>query len=98
MRAGGRGAVDADLSAGALGGEAAGAHPGGGALAESAVGPLDGDDGLGAGRERGAGHDARGLSGADVHGVGRARRDVADDLEEAGYSSLAPATSATRTA
>ncbi len=98
VRAGGRGAVDADLSGGALGGEAAGAHPGGAALAEPAVGPLDGDDGLRAGRDRGAGHDAGGLPGADVREVGRAAATSPTTSREAGYSSLAPATSATRTA
>ncbi|GAA4949935.1 hypothetical protein GCM10023238_15310 [Streptomyces heliomycini] len=74
-------AVHVHLPGGALGGEAAGAHPGDRALAEAAVGPLDGDDGLGAGRERGAGHDAGGLAGADVEEAGRARGDVPDDLE-----------------
>lgn len=76
------GPVHVHLSLGALGGEAAGAHAGHRALAEASVGPLDGDDGLGAGRQRGAGHDAGGLSGADVQQFGMARRDIPDDVQD----------------
>lgn len=74
-------AVDLHLSEGALGVRAVGAHPRDRALAEAAVGPLHGDDGLGAGRHRGAGHDAGGLAGAHVEQLGLARRDIADDRQ-----------------
>lgn len=80
--AGLRRAVHPYLAGGALGGGAVGAHPGDRALAESPVGPLDRDDGLGAGRQRGAGHDAGGLPGAHVRKIRAARRDVADDGED----------------
>ncbi|BCK70667.1 hypothetical protein Srufu_046200 [Streptomyces libani subsp. rufus] len=81
MGAGGGRAVDADLAAGVLGGGAVGAHRGGRPLARAAVGPFDRDDGLGAGRYRGAGHDAGGLTGPDRGQFAAARRDIADDGE-----------------
>ncbi|MGX1252180.1 hypothetical protein RKD48_004691 [Streptomyces ambofaciens] len=77
-------AVHVDVALGALRGQAAGAHAGHRSLAEPAVGPFDGDDGLGAGRERGAGHDAGGLAGAHGDRVGLAGGDVPDDLQNGG--------------
>ena len=81
MRACLDGPVHPHLALGVLGGQAAGPHAAGRALAEPAVGPLDGDDGLGAGRQRGAGHDAGGLARSDTDRVVRAGRDVPDDLQ-----------------
>lgn len=84
VRAGLRGPVHPHLAARALRGGAGGAHAGGRAPARTAVGPLDGDDGLGAGRQRGARHDPGGLPGADGRQPAVTGRDVADDREDRG--------------
>jgi hypothetical protein len=51
------------------------------AIAEAPVRPLHGHDGLGAGRQRGPGHDPGGLARPDVQEVGLTRGDVPDDLQ-----------------
>ena len=64
----------------------------------SAIGPLQRDDGVGAGRDRRAGHDPRAEARLDADAGVAAGGDVADDRQGHRSFGVADATSASRTA